>query len=71
MDPNLRIAQEFRIEHRHGDGSWSPLEPIHHDSAAHDGERAWIRRPTFRCSSCDQTVMLSEAGDEDEAPLRR
>ena len=26
MDPNLRIAQEFQLEHRHTDGRWSPLE---------------------------------------------
>lgn len=65
MDPNLRIAQEFRIEHRHTDGGWSPLEPIHHDSAAHDGERSWLRRTVFRCSSCPESVTLTTGGDED------
>ncbi len=66
MDPNLRIAQEFRIEHRHSDGSWSPLEPAHHDAAAHDGERSWIKRTLFRCKGCEQTVSVTIGGDEDE-----
>ena len=72
MDPNVRIAQELRIEHRHGDGSWSPLEPIHHDSAAHDAERSWLRRTIFRCTTCDEAVTVTEgAADEDGAPERR
>lgn len=68
MDPNLRIAQEYRIEHRHGDGSWSALEPVHHDSAAHDGERSWLRRAIFRCSRCEETVTVTVGGDEDQVP---
>jgi hypothetical protein len=70
MDPNLRIAQEFRIEHRHSDGSWSPLEPAHHDSAAHDGERSWLRRTIFRCADCSATVTVTEGDGEDEEPIR-
>lgn len=66
MDPNLRIAQQFRIEHRHSDGSWSPLEPLHHDAAAHDAERSWLKRTIFRCSSCAGEVAVTEAGNEDE-----
>ncbi len=68
MDPNLRIAQEFRIEHRHSDGSWSPLEPIHHDAAAHDSERSWLKRAIFRCSSCDEQVTVTVGGDETGSP---
>jgi hypothetical protein len=71
MDPNLRIAQEFRIEHRHADGSWSPLEPIHHDSAAHDGERSWLRRTIFRCAGCSAAITVTEGDGEDEEPVRR
>jgi len=72
MDPNVRIAQEFRIEHRHGDGTWSPLEPIHHDPAAHDAERSWLRRTIFRCTTCDEAVSVTEGGLEEEgAPERR
>lgn len=64
MDPNVRIAQEFRIDHQHEDGSRSPMEPAHHDSASHDGERSWLKRTTFRCTTCDETVTVTDAGDE-------
>ena len=70
MDPNLRIAQVFRIEHRHRDGSWNALEPIHHDSAAHDGERSWIRHgeTTLRCPRCDETITVTVEGEDDATP---
>ena len=64
MEPNLRIAQEFRIEHRHGDGSWAALEPIHHGAAEHDSERSWLHRMVFRCGSCGETVTVTTGGDE-------
>jgi hypothetical protein len=70
MDPNLRIAQEFRLEHRHTDGSWSPMEPVEHDSTAHDGERSWLRRRLFRCTTCTEEVAVTNANDDDEAPNR-
>jgi hypothetical protein len=69
MDPNLRIAQQFRLEHHHNDGTWSPLEPIHHDSAAHDAERSWLRRTIFRCD-CGEEVAVTE-GVEEEGDLPR
>ena len=71
MDPNLRIAQQFRVEHHHSDGSWSPLEPIHHDAAAHDSERSWLRRTIFRCTDCGDEVAVTEGLDEEGAPERR
>jgi hypothetical protein len=71
MDPNLRIAQQFRVEHRHSDGSWSPLEPQHHESADHDAERSWLRRTIFRCGSCAEEVAVTEVADEDEQPRGR
>ena len=43
MDPNVRISQELRLEHRHNDGSWSPMRPNHDGSADHD-ERQEIFR---------------------------
>jgi hypothetical protein len=66
MDPNLRIAQEFQLEHRHSDGSWEPLERVEHDSAAHDAERSWLRRTIFRCGSCGEEVAVTTGGDVDE-----
>ena len=71
MDANLRIAQEFQVEHRHSDGSWSPLEPMHHDAAAHDGERSWLMRKIFRCTTCEEEVAVTERGNEDQDPIRR
>ena len=70
MDPNLRIVQEFSVEHRHSDGSWSPMEPIHHDAAAHDGERSWLRRAVFRCTTCEEAVTLTDGADEGGPPDR-
>ena len=59
MDPNFRIEQEFRIEHRHRDGSWSPLEPLPHGEAEHDAERSWLRSVRFRCLSCGREVSVT------------
>lgn len=71
MDPNLRIAQQFQVEHRHSDGSWSPMEPNHHESADHDAERSWLRRTIFRCSSCEEEVAVTVGTDEEGDPERR
>jgi hypothetical protein len=65
MDPNLRIAQEFQLEHRHSDGTWERLDRVEHDSAAHDSERSWLRRAIFRCS-CGEEVAVTTGGDVDE-----
>lgn len=64
MDPNFRIGQEFRLEHRHGDGTWSELH-AEHDSVAHDSERSWLRRRIFRCD-CGEEVAVTTGGDVDE-----
>jgi hypothetical protein len=74
MDPNLRITQEFRLEHRHGDGSFATMREIEHDSSSHDGERSWLRRRLFRCDACSDVVAVTTGGDEtvvvDEANIR-
>ena len=71
MDPNVRIAQELLLEHRHNDGSWSPMERVEHDSADHDAERSWLRRMIFRCTTCDEQVSVTESGVEEDEPVRR
>jgi hypothetical protein len=68
MDPQLRISETFRIEHRHRDGSWAPLEPLHHGEADHDAERSWLRRGIFRCSHCEQQVAVTIEPLQSEAP---
>jgi hypothetical protein len=70
MDPNLRISQEFQVEHRHSDGSWSRLEPIHHGEAEHDAERSWLRRTIFRCA-CGEEIAVTQGAEEDGDPPRR
>jgi hypothetical protein len=61
---DLLLEYRFSVEHQHSDGSWSPLveDSSHHDSAAHDPERGWVRR-IFRCPSCNETVALKTAED--------
>ena len=68
MDPNIRIEQEYRIEHRHRDGSWSPLEPIHHGEAEHDAERSWLRGFRFRCNACGREVTVTVEPEGGVAP---
>lgn len=53
-------AVQYRIEHQHADGGWAPLveEGNHHDAAAHDPERQWGKRRLFRCTKCDEAVLI-------------
>jgi hypothetical protein len=60
MDYTRSVEVQYRIEHRHNDGSWAPMaeDRSHHDAADHDAERTWGRRTLFRCTRCDETVLL-------------
>ena len=60
-----QLAATVRIEHRHTDGSWSPLQRSHHDPADHDPERGWSKAELYRCTSCDEEVRVVPV---DEAP---
>ena len=71
MDANLRIAQDLQLEHRHSDGSWSPLEPAPHGEPEHDSERLWLSRRIFRCPTCDEQVAVTEGADEGGPGRRR
>jgi hypothetical protein len=71
MDPNVRIAQELLLEHRHSDGSWTPMKRVDPDSTNHDAERSWLHRTIFRCSTCDEEVSVSTNGDEEDGELDR
>jgi hypothetical protein len=64
MDANLRIAQDLRLDHRHDDGTWSPMEPAQHGQPEHDAERSWLRGRIFRCTTCNEEVRVNEGGDE-------
>ena len=66
MDPNFRIGQEQLLQHRHEDGSWGQMERVADDSTEFDAERSWIRGAVFRCTTCDERVMVTE-GATDQA----
>jgi hypothetical protein len=52
----------FRLMHRHGD-DFVPM--IEHTNADHDPERGWLRGARiFRCSTCDEEVVLVPPGEE-------
>ena len=60
-----RIGEaQYRLTHRHADGSWGEMieMPLQHDPAAHDPERRWGLGRLFRCSVCDEAVSIAPAG---------
>lgn len=59
MDP-LNILSTYRIQHSHRNGGWGEMveDRSHHDPADHDPERGWRDGRLFRCSSCDEAVMI-------------
>jgi hypothetical protein len=68
MDYARSAEVQYRIEHRHQDGGWAPMveEGSHHDSAEHDPERSWGKRRLFRCTRCDEAVLIEP---EEQKPL--
>lgn len=61
MMDSLRLAElRFEMQHRHSDGSWSPLEPrpSHHSPAEEDPERAWSHSTVYACPTCDEQVRV-------------
>jgi hypothetical protein len=65
VDPATRAEVEYRIQHRHRDGTWGDMHPVgHHGPAAHDPERHWAFRRIFRCDTCEETVTISAEGED-------
>jgi hypothetical protein len=60
------LEQTLRLEHRHGDGTWAPLEPRrgHHDPADHDPERDWANGRIYVCTSCNEQVRVTDLASE-------
>lgn len=60
----------MRLEHRHNDGSWSPLEPrpSHHDAAELDPERGWANGRIYMCTTCDEEVRVIDESRDADAP---
>jgi hypothetical protein len=62
----VRATQEFRPEHRHGDGNSWPMRPIH-DPAEADHERSWLKGTIFRCTKCDESIVVADSVDDEGA----
>ena len=64
MDQVRSFELQYRIEHRHPDGTSAEMveDRAHHDPADHDAERSWGLRRIFRCTACSASVTL-EPGD--------
>jgi hypothetical protein len=58
MDPRL-AALTVRLQHRHGDGSWTDLRPREsHDPSSSDPERDWADGRIYACPTCDEQVRV-------------
>lgn len=56
-----RIAElNLRFQHRHEDGSMGTFEaePPHHSPNAHDPERDWASGTIYKCTSCDEEIVV-------------
>ncbi len=65
MDQLRFVETAYRIEHRHNDGSWAPMEeqPQHHGQPEHDPERRWSLGRIFRCTRCEESVTIVPGGE--------
>lgn len=72
MDQIRFVELEYKIEHRHRDGTWSAMEEVarDHSPAGHDPERSWAFGRIFRCKRCNESVTITP-GDESTAPESR
>jgi hypothetical protein len=68
MPPTPYAEELYRIQHRHNDGTYADMEevPTHHDAAQHDPERWWSKVRVFRCTKCEESLVI---GPEEDAPL--
>lgn len=62
--------ENLKLLHSHGDELVPMVEKTgdHHDAASHDAERdiSWYRR-VFRCTTCDEDVVLESRRPEKAA----
>ena len=70
MDLGRTAELELRLQHRHSDGSWSPLEPRSpHDAASLDPERGWPNGRLYVCKACDEQVIVEDPADPESEPV--
>jgi hypothetical protein len=72
LDPSRVYEIQYRISHRHKDGSYGEMAEIaHHDSSQHDPERGWLKGSRiFKCTSCEEYATIVP-GAEGGVPERR
>jgi hypothetical protein len=60
-----RVAElQLRLQHRHDDGTWGSFEPREpHDPAELDPERGWASGTIYKCTACDEEVLVSTVDD--------
>jgi hypothetical protein len=65
FDSSRIVEIEYRISHRHKDGSYADMEeiPQHHSPVPHDPERSWGVRRIFRCKTCDEYATIVPGGE--------
>ena len=62
----LRSAEySLELKHRHDDGSWGSFAPVppHHSPTDHDPERDWAKGTIYRCTTCDEEVLVTPNED--------
>lgn len=53
----------MELMHLHGGERVPMVERSHHDAADHDPEQTWLdRAKIFRCTTCDEEVMVLPRG---------
>ena len=69
MNLSSQELAEYQLRHRHDDGNWGDMvEAPPDDAADHDVERRWGRGRLFRCTACEEAVLIVPA-DVDGHPI--
>ena len=64
----LHTELDFRLQHRHGDGSWGTFEPEPHSPSEVDQERTWSTGGRiYACTTCDEKVVVAPVDQEPPA----
>jgi hypothetical protein len=64
----LHTELDFRLQHRHGDGSWGTFEPEPHSPSEVDSERTWSTGGRiYACTTCDEKVVVAPVDQEPPA----
>ena len=53
-----------RVQHRHGENDWHPMQPEDPSGGPEDPERSWRDGQVFRCKSCDEWIKIVPRADQ-------